>query len=102
MGEIAHFDSLRWEDQEKISKRIEAGPGADFIEPKGKKGKKATAAKGGAPAGGGLTDGTLLKDYRTEYAKSGAAKCRTCEDKIAKVRSWDHAWQLFDIHNVLS
>ena len=22
VGEIAHFDSLRWEDQEKISKRI--------------------------------------------------------------------------------
>ena len=86
MGEIAHFDSLRWEDQEKISARIAAGPGADFIEPKGKKGKKAGgAAKGGAGAGGALTDGTLLKDYRTEYAKSGAAKCRICEEKIAKV-----------------
>ena len=22
VGEIAHFDSLRWEDQEKITKRI--------------------------------------------------------------------------------
>jgi len=85
VGEIAHFDSLRWEDQEKISARIAAGPGADFIEPKGKKGKKAGgAAKGGAGAGGALTDGTLLKDYRTEYAKSGAAKCRICEEKIAK------------------
>jgi len=44
--------------------------GADFIEPKEKKGK--------------ITDGTLLKDYRTDYALSGAAKCRICEDKIAK------------------
>jgi len=84
VGEIAHFDSLRWEDQEKISARISAGPGADFIEPKGKKGKKGAASKGGAGAGGGLTDGTLLKDFRTEYAKSGAAKCRTCEEKIGK------------------
>ena len=32
-----------------------------------------------------MTDDTLLKDFRTEYAKSGAAKCRVCEEKIAKV-----------------
>ena len=35
-----------------------------------------------------MTDDTLLKDFRTEYAKSGAAKCRVCEEKIAKVRSF--------------
>ena len=34
---------------------------------------------------GEVTDDTLLKDFRTEYAKSGAAKCRVCEEKIAKV-----------------
>ena len=34
-----------------------------------------------------MTDDTLLKDFRTEYAKSGAAKCRVCEEKIAKVLS---------------
>ena len=34
---------------------------------------------------GEMVDGTLLGDFRTEYAKSGAAKCRTCEEKIAKV-----------------
>jgi len=77
VGEIAHFDSLRWEDQEKISKRIADGPGADFVE-KGKKGKKSVKGSGG------LTDGTMLSDFRTEYSKSGAAKCRTCEEKIAK------------------
>ena len=36
---------------------------------------------------GEVTDDTLLKDFRTEYAKSGAAKCRICEEKIAKVLS---------------
>ena len=46
-----------------------------------------------------MTDDTLLKDFRTEYAKSGAAKCRVCEEKIAKVRSfpfnssWNMCWQ---------
>ena len=32
-----------------------------------------------------MVEGTIIKDYRTEYAKSGAAKCRTCEEKISKV-----------------
>ena len=26
----------------------------------------------------------MLADFRTEYSKSGAARCRTCEEKIAK------------------
>ena len=71
----------RWEDQEKITKRIEEGPLAGPA-PGGKKGKK--AGKSGV-AGGQLVDGTLLGDFRTEYAKSGAAKCRKCEEKIKKV-----------------
>ncbi len=28
----------------------------------------------------------MLKDFRLEYAKSGASKCGVCEEKIAKVR----------------
>merc|ERR1712098_575205 len=80
-GEIAHFDSLRWEDQEKINKRIEEGPGAALVDSNGKKGKKGGKGKGAA---GQVVDGTLLGDFRTEYAKSGAAKCRKCEEKIAK------------------
>ena len=32
-----------------------------------------------------MTDGTLLTDFRTEYAKSAGAKCSVCEKKIAKV-----------------
>ena len=50
----------RWEDQEKITKRIEEGPLAGPA-PAGKKGKK--GGKGGA--GGQMVDGTLLGDFRT-------------------------------------
>ena len=75
VGEIAHFDSIRWEDQEKITKRIAEGPGAAPAV-SGKGGKKSKNVQ--------VVDGTLLGDYRTEYAKSGAAKCRKCEEKIAK------------------
>ena len=71
----------RWEDQEKITKKIAEGPGA-AVAASGKKGKK-----GGKGAAGQVVDGTLLGDFRTEYAKSGAAKCRKCGEKIAKVRS---------------
>jgi len=85
VGEIAHFDSLRWEDQEKLTKRISDGPGADFVGAGGKGGKK--GKKAGAKGKVAQTvDGTLLGDFRTEYAKSGAAKCRAenCEEKIGK------------------
>jgi len=76
VGEVAHFDQLRWEDQEKISKRIAEGPGSGEMGG-GKKGKK-------GKSGGEMVEGTLVQDFRTEYAKSGAAKCRSCEEKIAK------------------
>ena len=42
-----------------------------------------------------MTDDTLLKDFRTEYAKSGAAKCRVCEEKIAKVHSFNLSLNIF-------
>ena len=49
----------------------------------------AAALEGKGPAGGkgsgGLSAaGTLQKDFRVELAKTGASKCRICEDKIAK------------------
>ena len=40
---------------------------------------------GGKGSGGLSASGTLQKDFRVELAKTGAAKCRICEDKIAKV-----------------
>ena len=35
-----------------------------------------------------VVDGTVIKDYRTEYAKSGASTCRSCEEKIPKVKEF--------------
>ncbi|CAG0918266.1 unnamed protein product [Notodromas monacha] len=68
--EIAHFEQLRWEDQERIRKRLEAGGDA----PSSAKGKK---GKGKAAAGG-------LNDFCVEYAKSGRAKCVACTEPLAK------------------
>ena len=46
----------------------------------------------GGMAGGGKkasqqtsTTGTIQKDFRFEYAKSGGSKCGVCEEKIKKV-----------------
>ena len=39
---------------------------------------------GGKGSGGLSASGTLQKDFRVELAKTGASKCRVCEDKIAK------------------
>ena len=53
---------------------------------KGPSGGGGGGKKGGGAGGGGISEnGTLLKDFRVELAKSGAAKCRICEEKIAKV-----------------
>jgi len=82
VGEIAHFDQLRWEDQEKITKRIAEGPGAALVDKTNTSGKKSKKGKGGGK--GEMVDGTLLQDFRVEYAKSGASTCRTCEEKIPK------------------
>ena len=52
----------------------------------------AKGGKGGKKGGKGkdrgeLVDGTMIGDYRTEYAKSGASTCKSCEEKIKKVGS---------------
>ncbi|XP_071539623.1 poly [ADP-ribose] polymerase 1 [Panulirus ornatus] len=76
VADIAHFDSLRWEDQEKIKAKIEnAGSGvASASSSSGKESKK--AKKAAVNAG--------MKDFVVEYAKSGRAMCRGCEEKIKK------------------
>jgi hypothetical protein len=43
---------------------------------KGKKGSKTAEAA--------VSNGTDMKDFRTEYAKSGVSKCGACEEKIPK------------------
>uniref|UniRef100_A0A2Z5U1X2 Poly [ADP-ribose] polymerase n=1 Tax=Reticulitermes speratus TaxID=60591 RepID=A0A2Z5U1X2_9NEOP len=77
VGDISHFESLRWEDQEKIKAKIEGGGGGgggnNVGSSKGK-GKKRTAA----------TAHSGLKDFTIEYAKSSRSTCRGCEEKIMK------------------
>ncbi|CAA9996602.1 unnamed protein product, partial [Nesidiocoris tenuis] len=105
IGDIQHFASLRYEDQEKIREKVgelseigrqdvcgfvqqkesadyyvpAAGASCPEPEPKAKgKGKsKKRAAANGADS--------HLKDFTVEYAKSSRAACRGCELKLAKV-----------------
>ncbi|KAK7863506.1 hypothetical protein R5R35_009060 [Gryllus longicercus] len=73
-GDIAHFESLRWEDQEKIKKKIESVASLPAEPAKGKgKGKK-RAGPGG------------IADFSIEYSKSSRATCRGCEQKIMKAK----------------
>ena len=55
--------------------------------PKGSGGK----AKGKGKAKMEVVDGTVIKDFRAEYAKSGASTCKSCEEKIPKVGKWQIA-----------
>ncbi|XP_067939303.1 poly [ADP-ribose] polymerase 1-like [Watersipora subatra] len=66
--EFAGFDSLRWEDQEKINSKISGGGGASSSS----KSKK------------GATAQDEYSNFSAEYAKSGKSKCRGCEDLISK------------------
>lgn len=73
VGDIAHYESLRWDDQEKIKNKIESLANAPVVAPKGKGKKRAS----GASTGG-------LGDFTIEYSKSSRATCRGCEQKIMK------------------
>uniref|UniRef100_T1IQQ9 Poly [ADP-ribose] polymerase n=1 Tax=Strigamia maritima TaxID=126957 RepID=T1IQQ9_STRMM len=64
VGDIAHFDQLRWEDQEKI--------------------KKAVEATGTALVKSQLSSKKESADFSTEYAKSSRSICRGCSEKITK------------------
>ncbi|KAF5303926.1 hypothetical protein FQA39_LY01711 [Lamprigera yunnana] len=74
VDEIEHFESLRWEDQEKIKKNIESIP--DVIVPD-KKGKKRDAKSASSKK-------QALMDFVIEYAKSSRAVCCGCQQKIMK------------------
>ncbi|XP_033221559.1 poly [ADP-ribose] polymerase [Belonocnema kinseyi] len=78
IGDIAHFESIRWEDQNFVKQHIEnnAAGGGDVVDSgkgKGKGRKRASSAA--VPA-------TL--DFKVEYAKSNRSKCRGCEETIVK------------------
>lgn len=69
VGDIEHFESLRMEHQQKLEKKISE---LSAVVPS-KAGKKRSNAEKGA-----------MKDFGIEYAKSGRANCRGCEQKILK------------------
>lgn len=74
-SDIENFESLRIEDQDKIKERV--GVASVTIVPT-QKGKKR------AGDGDAKLQKQALKDFTIEYAKSGRAMCRGCEQKILK------------------
>ncbi|XP_001947212.1 poly [ADP-ribose] polymerase [Acyrthosiphon pisum] len=69
VADIGHFDSIRWEDQQKIKTKLESLIGtANPVSTKKK------------------SNGKKMEDtnFNVEYAKSGRAVCCGCQDKIVK------------------
>jgi len=64
-SDISGFDSLRWDDQEKIKGKVGGGGG---------KSSEPAAVSSGSD------------DLMAEYAKSSRSKCKNCKDQIDKVR----------------
>ncbi|CAM1297366.1 PARP1 (predicted), partial [Pycnogonum litorale] len=58
--DIAHLDSLRWEDQQRIKDKI------------------------GSSSGSKDTTDENLEEFQIEYAKSGKSKCLCCDEAIPK------------------
>ncbi|XP_018335477.1 poly [ADP-ribose] polymerase [Agrilus planipennis] len=75
VDDIAYFESLRWEDQEKIKEQITDV--ATAVVPLPKKGKKRDKKEAAAIK-------AALADFKIEYSKSSRATCRGCEQKIMK------------------
>jgi len=63
VDDIYNYHGLRWEDQEKIKQEIEGG---------------------GSASSNGKGKAEESDEFNTEYAKSGASRCRACEEKIPK------------------
>ncbi|CAG7724082.1 unnamed protein product [Allacma fusca] len=66
-GDIAHFESLRWDDQKTIEAKIAQGGGDAVVAGSGKAAAK--KAEG---------------EYMVEYAKSSRSSCPACEKPIPK------------------
>lgn len=72
--DVAGFDSLRWEDQEKVKAKVGEGEG-----------------KSGAPI---PVTSSASDDLLVEYAKSSRSKCKNCKEQIDKVKL-PYDWDLF-------
>ncbi|XP_043465217.1 poly [ADP-ribose] polymerase [Leptopilina heterotoma] len=75
-GDIAHFDSIRWEDQNFIKEQIGANAGGGAVDSGNSKGKSRKRTNNATP--------TNNNDFTVEYSKSSRAKCRACEEVIIK------------------
>ena len=76
--DVGGFDSLHWEDQEKVKKKV--GGGVD---------------NGAVPAAAasGVSDDLLV-----EYAKSSRSKCKNCKEQIDKVKDFYLIYLLIAVH----
>lgn len=70
-NEVSGFSSLRWEDQEKIRKKISGANGQDSTD------GPATPAKGKRKI--------TRTDLKVEYAKSNRSTCKGCNSQINMV-----------------
>ena len=77
VSEISGFDSLRWDDQEKIRGKLLSGESSE--------------AGGTSQVDGPAQDNSLS----VEYAKSSRSSCKSCEDKIEKVEKFSLIFDLF-------
>ena len=72
-NEVSGFSSLRWEDQERIRKKISGASGQDSTD-------------GPAPAAKGKGKRKITRsDLMVEYAKSNRSTCKGCNSQINKV-----------------
>ena len=84
VGYFSHYHSLRWENQENIKKMLEIALKGGLPSSVAKKKKGAKNGYSGIETGGFSANGTIMRDFRLEYAKSGGSKCGVCEEKIGK------------------
>lgn len=74
VDDIDGFETLRWDDQQKIKERLQGGESTDGGDTSvGKKKKNPTL---------------IRSDLQVEYAKSGKSSCRACLSLIEKVRAY--------------
>ncbi|XP_050442642.1 poly [ADP-ribose] polymerase [Adelges cooleyi] len=69
VSDIAHFESIKWDDQQIIKTKLESLVGTPAQETKKKK---------------NAINRKINQDFNVEYAKSGRAVCCGCQDKIVK------------------
>ena len=69
--DIDGFETLRWDDQQKIREKLQGTESTDV---------------GEAPTGKKKAPTVVRSDLQVEYAKSGKSSCRACLSHIEKVR----------------